>query len=112
MEELSIILGRASDWLKVLFGADGMPTMEQEYSRAAAIFLTIALMAGIATYVLKRGSLSDTLVWLISGCIFGMAITGEAPFWMTVAFTIVLLASYWLFRYFGMRSDKPANRRQ
>ena len=112
MENLWILLGRVNDGLKAWFGTDGTPTIEQECARAAAVLLTVTLATGIATYALKRGSLADTLVWLISGCIFGIAITGEAPFWITVAFTVVLLASYWLIRYFGAQSDKPANRRQ
>jgi hypothetical protein len=110
--DLWSFLGRVKVLLKAWFGTDGIPTMGQECARPAAVVLSVTLATGIATYALKKGSLADTLVWLISGCIFGMAITGEAPFWITVACTIVLLTSYWVLRYFGMRSDKAANRWQ
>jgi hypothetical protein len=111
MEQLWDLLGRANQWLNVWFG-DGMPTIQQEWIRAAAIILTIMLVAGIAAHVLKRGSLADTMVWLISGCIFGLAITGETAFWKTVGSTSMLLAGYWLIRYFAARFDKPASKQR
>lgn len=112
MEDFWNLLSRTNQWLNVWFGTDGMPTMQQEYVRAAAIILVIMLVAGATARILKRGSLTDTMVWLISGCIFGLAITGETAFWKTVGLTSILLAGYWLIRYFATEFDKPASKQR
>lgn len=89
-----------------------MPTTVQEYARAVAILLVFTLATGSITFILKKGSLGDALVWLISGCIFGIATTGEVPYWKTVGLTSALLTGYWLIRYFCARYDKPASKQR
>jgi uncharacterized membrane protein YcaP (DUF421 family) len=75
--------------------------------RALVVYvLALALVRLGDKRFIGENSAFDFMMAIILGSIVSRAITGNAPFWPTMAASVVLVAVHWALAWVGFRSDR------